>query len=129
MDNTEDSTKRQNKAYRNIARVISTAVAGFLLLFVVGYMIQDLSDGKLVRDWSAESTKVTVFVLLMALGTGIAWWREKIGGAILMITGLVAIVFIFFSMEPSDIGISLIFGFPSLLSGLLFLIYWKQSKT
>jgi hypothetical protein len=112
---------------RNIARVISSAVAGFILLFAVGQWIQELSAGRLTQEWRLSSTGMAVYCLLIAVGSILGWWRENIGGTILVIAGLGMLSAIFIFMAPHDYWISLIVSLPFLLSGILYLIYWKRS--
>ena len=128
MANVEISSDNQRKALRNIARVISSLVAGLILLFAVGQWIQAMSDGTLFHDWRLSSTGMVVYCLLIALGSGIGWWRENMGGTILVIAGLgmLSAIIIF---NPQDYWVTLIFSLPFLLSGILYIIYWKQSKS
>jgi len=128
MEDKENSKDYERKALRNVARVISSAMAAFILLFVVGYLVEDLSAGRLTQRWTLESTGMAVYAILIALGAGLAWWREGIGGAILTITGLVMLSVLFLTMDRHDYWITLIYGFPFLLSGILFLIYWRKTK-
>jgi hypothetical protein len=129
MENVEIASDYERKALRNIARVISSLVAGFILLFTVGQWIQTISDGTLFHDWKLSSTGMAVYCLLIALGSGIGWWRENIGGTILVIAGLGMLLAILILLPPHDYLLSLIFSLPFLLSGILYLKYWKQSKS
>jgi hypothetical protein len=128
MEDNEGSSDYERKSLRNVARVISTVLAGIILLFVVGYWIEDISVGRFAERWTLESTGMAVYALLIVLGSGLGWWREVIGGAILTITGFGMIVILFLTMGRHDYWVSLIFGFPFLLSGILYLIYWKSSQ-
>ena len=129
MENVEIASDYERKTLRNIARVISSLVAGLILLFTVGQWIQTMSDGTLFNDWKLSSTGMAVYCLLIALGSGIGWWRENIGGTILVIAGLGMLLAIFILLPPHDYLLSLIFSLPFLLSGILYLKYWKQSKS
>jgi hypothetical protein len=113
---------------RNVARVISSIVSGFILLFAVGQWIQELSAGRLTQDWRLSSTGMAVYIILIALGASIGWWRENIGGTILIIAdiGMLSAIFIFLPLH--DYWVFLIFCLPFLLSGILYLMYWKRSK-
>ncbi len=129
MENEEITRDYERKAMRNVARVISSVVAGFILLFAVGQWIQELSAGRLTQEWRLSTTGMAVYCLLIAVGSGIGWWRENIGGTILVIAGLGMLLAIFIFLAPHDYLVSLIFCLPFLLSGILYLIYWKQSKS
>jgi hypothetical protein len=128
MEDNENSNDYERKSLRNIARVISTVLAGIIILFIVGYWIEDISVGRSAERWTLESTGMAVYALLILVGSGLGWWREVVGGAILTITGLGMLVVIFFTLAPHDYWVSLIFGFPFLLSGILYLIYWRSSQ-
>ncbi len=129
MENEEIIRDYERKAMRNVARVISSVVAGFILLIAVGEWIEELSAGRLTQEWRLSTTGMAVYCLLIAVGSGIGWWRENIGGTILIIAGLGMLLAIFIFLPPHDYWVSLIFCLPFLLSGILYLIYWKRSKS
>jgi hypothetical protein len=128
MENEEITRDYERKAMRNVARVISSVVAGFILLFAVGQWIEELSAGRLTQEWRLSTTGMAVYCLLIAVGSGIGWWRENIGGTILIIAGLGMLLAMFIFLAPQDYWMSLIFSLPFLLSGILYLMYWKRSK-
>ena len=128
MENEEITRDYERKAIRNVARSISSVVAGFILLFAVGQWIGELSAGRLTQGWRLSTTGMAVYCLLIAVGSGIGWWRENIGGTILVTAGLGMLSAIFIFLAPHDYWVSLIFSLPFLLSGILYLIYWKRSK-
>jgi len=128
MENEEITRDYERKAIRNVARGISSVVAGLILLFAVGQWIQGLSAGTLLQGWRLSTTGMAVYCLLIAVGSGIGWWRENIGGTILIIAGLGMLLAMFIFLAPLDYLNSLIFCFPFLLSGILYLMYWKRSK-
>ena len=129
MENEEITRDYERKAIRNVARGISSVVAGFILFFAVGQWIGYLLDGTLTQGWRLSTTGMAVYCLLIAVGSGIGWWRENIGGTILIIAGLGQQTAIFIFLAPIDYLVSLIFSLPFLLSGILYLKYWKRSKS
>ncbi len=129
MENEEITRDYERKAMRNVARVISSAVGGFILLFAVGQWIGELSAERLTQGWRLSTTGMAVYCLLIAVGSGIGWWRENIGGMILIVAGLGMLLAVFIFLPPHDYWVPLIFCLPFLLSGILYLIYWKQSKS
>ena len=128
MENEEITRDYERKAIRNVARGISSVVAGFILLFAVGQWISELSAGRLTQDWRLSTTGMVAYIILIALGGSLGWWRENIGGTILVIAGLGMLSAIFIFLPPHDYWLSLIFCLPFLLSGILYLMYWKRSK-
>ncbi len=128
MENEEITRDYERKAIRNVARVISSLVAGFILLFTVGQWISELSAGRFAQDWRLSTTGMAVYIILIALGVSLGWWRENIGGTILVIAGLGMLSAMFIFLAPHDYGGPLIFSLPFLLSGILYLIYWKRSN-
>ena len=128
MENEEITRDYERKAIRNVARGISSVVAGFILIFAVGQWIQELSVVRLTQGWRLLTTGMAVYCLLIAVGSGIGWWRENIGGTILIIAGLGMLLAMFIFLAPQDYWMSLIFSLPFLLSGILYLMYWKRSK-
>ncbi|MCJ7579057.1 MAG: hypothetical protein MUP98_00815 [Candidatus Aminicenantes bacterium] len=128
MENEKITRDYERKAIRNVARSISSVVAGFILLFAVGQWIGELSAGRLTQGWRLSTTGMAVYIILITLGSSLGWWRENIGGTILVIAGLGMLSAIFIFLPPHDYWFSLIFSLPFLLSGILYLIYWKRSK-
>lgn len=129
MENEEIASGYERKALRNVARIISSLVAGFILLFAVGQWIQTMFDGTFSNEWRLSSTGMVVYCLLIAMGSVIGWWRENVGGTILLIAGLGMQLAIFIFLPPQDYLVSLIFCLPFLLSGILYLLYWKKSRS
>jgi hypothetical protein len=112
---------------RYLARIISTLLAAFLLLFAVGGWIQSMSRGdEMVLDY--EHIKMTIYFVMIAVGTILGWWRDILGGMILAFVGLVFSVTVFIEMESHDYWIVLIFGLPFLVCGVLFLLSWRRQK-
>ena len=128
MENKEITRDYERKALRNVARVVSSVVAGFIVIFAVGQWISTLAAGGLVQGWRLSTTGMALYCLLIAVGSVIGWWRENTGGTILIIAGLGMLLATFIFMPPHDYWVPLIFSLPFLLSGVLYLIYWKRSK-
>jgi hypothetical protein len=127
MGDEKNAHDRVTIALRYLARIVSTLMAGFILLFAIGEGVGSLSRGEGIQC-SPESIRMTIYFIAIALGAIFAWWRDVVGGAILAIVGVLFIIFVFLAMEKHDYWITLIFGFPFLLSGLLLLLCWRRSK-
>jgi len=64
----------------------------------------------------------------LALGVLIAWRREGIGGAILVIYAVMFSTFAYFSAGRNKGFAMLVSGGPFLLIGILFLATWRRSR-
>lgn len=73
MEDNESSSDYEIKSLRNVARVISTVLAGIILLLVVGYWIEDISVRRFAERWTLESTGMAVYSLLILAGSGFGW--------------------------------------------------------
>jgi len=60
------------------------------------------------------------------VGILIAWWREGIGGLILVVCGLSHGVFAYFAAGHNKALAVLISCVPFLLVGMLFLLIWRR---
>ncbi len=64
---------------------------------------------------------MTIWFFMLVTGYIFSWFKEGLGGVIMILAGLtVSIPFFIFTINFS----SLIFAIPSIIAGLLFLIYW-----
>jgi len=112
---------------RYLARIISTLLAAFLLLFAIGEGINSWSRGG-GMEFDYEHIKMTVYFALIAVGTILGWWRDIFGGVILTLVGIVFSLTVLIEMESHDYWIILIFGMPFLVCGALFLLSWRRQK-
>jgi Na+/melibiose symporter-like transporter len=129
VKNEEITKDYERRTKRNVARVISSVMTGFILLFTVGQWIQELFEGTLMQEWRLSTIGMAVYVVLITLGSSLGWWRENIGGTILVIAGLGMLSAMFIFLPPRDYLASLIFSLPFLLSGILYIMYWKESRS
>jgi len=114
-----------------IARGISTLFIVFILLMGIGSAIWG-SQNRIAPWPTLEDLVIIVFLLAMLVSVILAWRREGIGGFMLTIVGLVAIVVIMLINKPEDYWVALAIGVPFLVSGILYIICWKRiikSKT
>ena len=102
-------------ALRWIARVIvilTLAVAWFIAI------------GTTVNDPSLDVVGIALVVglALITLVAVLAWFRERLAGAILIGLALAGGVFAFLEPTPNNLGAGLIVMLPWLVSGLLFIM-------
>ena len=111
---------------RNYARGISTFFISLWVLLVISYAIDTISYQALTL--TNERMVLWAFLLVTSVSVIIAWWREGIGGLMLTIAGLAAIVVFMVTNKPKAYWITLVTGAPFLVSGILYLKCWKRIK-
>lgn len=119
---------RATKWMRYIARALVLTWAGWWVFFAVASL---LSEG-----FSTEGVLiVTGFSLILLAGAVIPWRWEAIGGAVLVLEGiLVSVGYPVMTMHsnlPLWVMVStlLALALPPLVAGSLFLASWRKSKT
>lgn len=72
------------------------------------------------------------FIVIFVVGVIVAWFKEKIGGIILVASAVAAsICSIIFSFAPNSddlMMLILLAGIPFLIIGILFLVCWRKSR-
>jgi hypothetical protein len=107
---------------RWIARGLGTLVAGFWVFIGVLEAIAG-SD-----PWTAESTVLAALIVAAALAVAAAWWREGLGGFLLLLVGMAHCVFASVAAGHNKLFAVAITGVPFLLVGTLFLACWLLSR-
>lgn len=74
--------------------------------------------------WTVESTILALLIVTAAAAVTVAWWREGIGGSLLLLVGVAHGVFAFVAAGHNKLFAVAITGVPVLLVGLLFLASW-----
>ena len=105
-----------------LARGIGSAVAGLWLLIGVLHGIGG-SD-----PWTWESTVITVLVAALTLGVLIGWWKEAIGGVVLVTVAMVFSAFAWVTAGHNKGFAMLVSGGPFLVAGTLFLVSWWRTQ-
>ena len=109
------------KWMRWLARGIGSTVAGLWLLIGVLHGIEDS------EPWTWESTIITVLVAALALGVLLGWWREAIGGGVLVVVAMVFSAFAWVTAGHNKGFAMLISGGPFLVAGILLLVSWRRA--
>ena len=113
---------RKCSRLRWAARILGLVFVG-LWLFISVMMVIEEGIGR-----SVEDQIMTGLILFSAAAFAVAWWRQGIGGVLLLIAGIAHSTFAMFS-AGHNIGLAmLISGGPFLLVGTLFLIAWTQAR-
>ena len=119
MDKT---ISKSNRTIRWIARILGTILAVYLVFTTVAnFFIFNLGD-----------YGITAFIIIFVVGVIVAWFREKIGGIILVVSAVAVSIFSIITglNDPnSDLMDAIILmGLPFLIIGILFLVSWWKSR-
>ncbi len=129
------TAKRQRIAKRTrwAARIIGLIFIAFFLLMLIGETITSIqAEG---FEFEVESLLVVVPLLIALAGYIISWWRERVGGSLLILVSIVFGILPPIAAQPSwstseALQGWLILGLPFLVAGVLFLISsWLSRKT
>jgi hypothetical protein len=137
MANVNEAGNRTTKWLRWIARIWGALLFGIALLMLIGYTWNWVTTGKAdphaVEDYPAIENLPPLFMLLSALGLGIAWRWEGLGGAITVVFQLATLPLLLIHWPithdfprylVAPYGTWMIIAIP----GILFLTCWWRSK-
>lgn len=122
MDDERDNNRLAAKWLRWMARGIGTLAAGFWLLAGTAAGIAG-SD-----PFSIEAAVLTALIITSSVVVALAWWRERIGGALVLACGAGYSVFAYIASGHNRALAVLITGVPLLIAGGLFLASWRMSR-
>ena len=105
-----------------IARGIGSLVAALWLFTGITYDIVE------PHPWTLEDMVMAGLIITSTLGVLIAWWREGIGGMIVVICAVAHSVFACVVSGHNKVLAMLVSGGPFLLIGILFLASWWRSR-
>lgn len=111
---------------RWIARILGSLAAVFWVLALGSSLIYELTTG--IFQISVEGATLGALVAVSALGVALAWRWEKIGGALLTISGVALAVFAWITAGHNRLFAVAISGLPFLIAGLLFLAAWRSES-
>ena len=122
----DKNINKSARVIRWIARIFGTFLAVYLTFTTVANLIMDY------KTWDFIPYVYFAFFIILAIGVIIAWFKEKIGG-IILIAGAVAgnIFSIIVGLNNPDFDLLdfiILAGLPFLIVGILFLVYWLKSK-
>ena len=137
MPNGKDVGDRVTKWIRWIARIWGPLVLVFILFVLIGSAWNWVTTGQVdpnaVEDYPPIENVPPLFALLSALGLGIAWRWEGLGGAIAVVFNLAGIPVLlmhwpiahnFARYLVAPYGVWMTIAIP----GILFLVCWWRSK-
>jgi hypothetical protein len=112
------------KRMRWTGRVIGLFTAGFFLAFLIGEAISEV----LAEDWEAtigvEGILLGILVAIALAGCIISWWRQRLGGILLILASIGLGIHIGIIAERNHFLVWLIMGLPYLIAGGLILYAW-----
>jgi hypothetical protein len=137
MSNVDDTADRATKRIRWIARIWGTLIVVITLMILIGYAWNWVTGGT-PDPHAAEGhppieNLPPLFALLSALGLGIAWRWEGLGGAIAVVFNLAGLPVLLIHWPIAEgfarylvapYGVWMMIAIP----GVLFLICWWRSK-
>ena len=135
MTKDRDTNDRATKWIRRTARIWGFAIMGFALLIPLGYAWHWVTTGVPIPPVGEFNPPIEdllpIFVFLSALGLGIAWRWERLGGTMTIVFQMAAHSLALIHPSTHDFPLSAV---PYLLSiiitipGVLFLVCWWRSR-
>jgi hypothetical protein len=133
-NSTEKSTKEMN-LIKWIARILSSLTTILWGWWFLGNLIPKyLEEGRAFISDSGELA-VSIFFIIVLIGTIIGWWKEKWGGIVLLVGYLANAIGGYILAVLSHGVAGYIIGFlpiviflPYLISGILYIDIWKKGE-
>ena len=119
---------RENNTNDRITTWTRWLARGTGSFFAIAYIYLGVTTGP-----TSPSLAEIAVVLSLVLGVLIAWWREGLGGLILVLAAVVSFLIMGFVVAVENPGqrstLLLLFVVPYLLPGVLFLLCWLRSRS
>ncbi len=104
-----------NRSYKLAAQSAGLVVCISILLFIAGKGIPEI-----LKNEANEMIPFLPFLAIPFAGYIITWFKE-FAGALVMIAG--GIILLAFLVAKGDTGLGLIYGFPFIATGILFVVH------
>ena len=135
MNITSEKASNKKNWGKWIARILSSLTTILWGWWLIGNLIPQYLEKGSEYDPTFGELAVSVFFVIVLVGTIIGWWNEKWGG-LLLIAGYIANAIGGYFLAVSSHGSAgYIIGFipvliflPLLISGYLYLLFWKQNS-
>ena len=123
----DKNISKSARVVRWIARISGAFLAVYLVFTTVANLIMDF------KSWDFIPYVYFVFFIIFAAGVIIAWFKEKIGGIILIAGAVAGSIFsIIVGLNNPDFDLLdfiILAALPFIIIGILFLVYcWKSRK-
>ena len=123
MENISNSNDQTAKRICWAARVIGIIIGAFWVISLIASSIAEFGTPVQIEGFILAG-----LITINVAGVITAWWKEKIGGIIIVAAAVSLCTFSYIEAGHNKILALLISGFPFLISGILFLISWWRSK-
>ena len=122
MEGSVERSEDKGRGIRRFARILGLVIVGFWLLVTV---MSGFEEG-----WGVSGEGAIMLALIIASTVAFifAWWRERLGGILLLIVGLAHCIFAYFAAGRNKALAISVSGVPFLLLGGLFLWSWSRSR-
>jgi len=104
---------------RWIARGVGLIASIYWSVPIIGGLISDKGD------FSLEGLVLSMLIILIILGFILAWFEKRVGASIMVIDSVALCVFAYLTAGHHKLLAVLFSGSPFLLSGILFLVYFR----
>ena len=122
----DKNISKSARVVRWIARISGTFLAVYLVFTTVANLIMDF------KSWDFIPYVYFVFFIIFAIGVIIAWFKEKIGGIILIAGAVAGSIFsIIVGLNNPDFDLLdfiILAALPFIIIGILFLVYCRKSR-
>ena len=122
----DKNISKSARVIRWIARIFGTLLAVYLIFTTVANLIMDY------KAWDFIPYVYFAFFIILAIGVIIAWFKEKIGGIILIAGAVAGSIFsIIVGLNNPDFDLldfMILAALPFIIIGILFLVYWGKTR-
>ncbi len=129
MVNNKKNSDKTTKIIHWTARILGSISGVFWVLALTLSTIMESELGvEPTPEAKLEGTILGCLVAVVVIGVIIAWFREGIGGLIVVIGGIVLSIFAYITAGHNKVLAMASSGIPFLIAGILFLIYWRRTR-
>ena len=125
MPNSDRVDDGPTKWMRWIARAIGSLVGVLWLLIGISEVVWPHTPPS--PEASLQGAILSGLGITTVLGVLIAWWRERVGGTVVVVGAIALSTFAYVTAGRNKVWAMLFTGGPFLVAGILFLASWRRS--